>query len=53
MTIEKTNEQTNEFELEGTVKFAIAGYPTVEEWVENEPEDSVRSLLLDLFEQLK
>jgi hypothetical protein len=53
MSIEKINKELNEFKCSGKVEFTIAGYPTVEEWIQNESEENVKSLLFDVFEQLK
>ena len=49
--IEKIAE--DEFRLKGNIEFDLKGYPTVEEWIQNEPEENVKSLLLDLVDQLK
>ena len=49
--IEKIAE--DEYRLKGNVEFTLKGYPTVEEWVQNESEQELKSLLLELFEQLK
>jgi len=54
MSIEKIQDgDTEVIKLKGHIEFTLAGYPSVEEWIQNEPEDSVKSLLLDVFEQLK
>ncbi len=53
MTIKKTNDDPVEFELEGNVRFSLAGYDTVENWVVQESDTEVRALLVNIIEQLK
>ena len=54
MSIKKIQDGDMEvIELKGNVEFTLAGYQSVEEWIQNESEESVKSLLLDVFEQLK
>lgn len=53
MAIKKINNEPVEFELEGNVKFTLAGYDTVEQWIDMESESNLKGLLADIVEQLK